>query len=195
MKHTLKFSVSTLYRQDSDFLLNTIISLLYVIPLTMIGWYVWLTFNYSNMSADLKDSNEKLTTITRKFQAKTKKEAPDKDMEAFFTDKYSRYTVLMTACNISWAEIIEELESITPNGIRYQRISIRPDKEIKIKLEGRAIDVSMLTDFLRVLYENKSFKDPILKSHRKSNLRDAKSTEVAFALELVYIINGEGSKK
>lgn len=195
MKHTLKFSVANLYRQDSDFLINTILVLLCVIPITYMVWAYWLASYHTELATGLKDCNERITKIYRKVKSDTNKDVPDKDQEAVYAKKYSDYVVLLSSCNISWAEIIEKLEAVTPNGIRFQRISIRPDKVIKIKLDGKAIDVAMLTDYLRVLFESKSFKDPVIKNHRKSNLRNAESKEINFSLELTYVDNGEGSKQ
>lgn len=185
MKHFLNFKPTVVYRKGSSFMLKTSLLILYAVPLAL--FFFW-SFNYF-VTVDLnqfyQDAEKQLTKKTEEFNERMVKLRPAKDDLEEAEKIYFDYRKVSSLCQSSWSGLLNSLEKLAPAQIRFKRIGIKPDKLVRISLEGEAAQLSYLTGFLRSLFAEKIFINPNLKKHNKSVIDGNEA--INFSLEVDYV--------
>lgn len=188
MKHVLNFRPTAIYRTGSSFLLKTALVLLYFVPIMMFV-YNYLEYDLNvKLTQTYKEESKRLNDKIAEHKTKYEQIKPDSEALENLKTKYYDYRILSSVSRNSLSVLLDRLEKITEPQIKFSRISIRPDKLLTIKLDGKAPDSIYLTDFLRDLYADAVFLNPVIKSHRKVRVpKSADEYEIDFVLELQYL--------
>lgn len=183
MKHYLNFKPTVVFRKGSRFMLKNSLFILYLLPLLML---IFSSYQYCSTAATVavyEEHKEMLEQAIKNYTEENKRLKPDmkkvEEIEQFYFD----YRRLSAASRASWSGLFDELESLTPPAMRFRRFMIRPDKLVKIIIEGEAQNIEYVTAFLRTLYSEKAFVNPALLNHRA--IKD--KNMVSFSLEVDYL--------
>lgn len=183
MKHYLNFKPTIVFRKGSRFMLKNSLFILYLLPLIML---LFSSYNYYTTAATVavyEEHKPMLKAAIKDYTEENKRLKPDmkkvEEIEQFYFD----YRKLSAASRASWSGLFDELESLTPEGMRFRRFLIRPDKLVKLIIEGEAQKIDYVTAFLRILYREKAFVNPALLNHRA--IKDKEM--VSFSLEVDYL--------
>ncbi len=188
MKHVLNFKPTTIYRTGSSFLLKNALLLLYVIPIMMFAYHYYEYDLNVKLTQTYKEAAKRLNDKIVEHKEKFEKRKPDSETLEKLKTKYYDYRILSSVSRNSLSVLLDRLEKISDPQIKFSRISIRPEKLLTIKLDGKTPDLVYLTDFLRDLYADTVFLEPVIKSHRKvRTTKTADEYEIDFVLELKYL--------
>ncbi len=184
MKHFLNFKPTVVYRKGSSFMLKTSLVILFSVPLALA---MFLAYKYSaagSTTAFYQSAEEQLSKRLGSFKEELTKLRPAKeDLEEAETEYFAMRRA-STLCRTSWSTLLNRLEKLTPPQMRYRRIGIRPEKLVRISLEGEATDLGKVTELLRALFAESVFVNPNLKKHASSKLEG--NTGITFSLEVDY---------
>ena len=183
MKHYLNFKPTIVFRKGSRFMLKNSLFILYLLPLLMLLFSSYQYYSAVATAAVYEDHKDMLATAIKGYAEENSRLKPDlkkfEEIEQFYFD----YRRLSAASRASWSGLFDELESLTPEGMKFRRFMIRPDKLVKLVIEGEARSIEFVTAFLRTLYREKAFVNPALLNHR--SIKD--KGMVAFSLEVDYL--------
>ncbi len=184
MKHFLNFKPTIVYRKGSSFMLKTSLAILYAVPVVMAIFWGCNYYETSRIKEFYTEAEAQLAARTSEFkknldQFKTLKQDLEEEEKSYF-----EYQRVSTLCQTSWSTLLNRLESLTPGQVKFFRIGIRPEKIVRVSLEGEAAGLNDLTDFLRMLFKEKVFVSPNLKKHGRSEKKD--NQNVTFNMEVDY---------
>lgn len=165
-------------------MLKTSLVILYSVPLALIMFWSYKYSSASELTAFYKEAETQLAVKTSDFADRIARLKPAKEDIEQAEQAYFDYRKVSNLCHTSWSSLLNRLESLTPGQVRFRRIGIKPDKLVRISLEGEAAQLSYLTDFLRSLYAEKIFMNPNLKKHHRVNTDG--SSAIGFSLEVDY---------
>ncbi|GAB4279952.1 MAG: hypothetical protein Kow0029_24210 [Candidatus Rifleibacteriota bacterium] len=184
MKHFLNFKPTIVFRKGSSFMLKTCLVILYGLPLLLLFFWSYNYFSIRALNefyADAKNALEKRNDVFSKIVAKEK---PDESEIKELEEDYLAYRKVGLAFETSWTQLFQTLESITPGDVMFKRVKIRPDKLVKVTIEGKAEKLESMTGFMKKLFADKNFLNPSLKHHSREN---ASEEFVNFSLEVDYL--------
>ncbi len=185
MKHLLNFEPPVKFRKGSSFMFQTIVCLLYALPVLM-GLAVIIDYleldTLISRTGDALESLEKRHIQFAKEMAETRGETMDlkADEERLFS-----YHRALAGLSFSWTKLLGTLEGIMPESIRLVRIRIRPQSVVKIFLEGQATDLGKVTELLRKFYALDRFVEPRLSRHVREETKSG--AFVGFTLDVDYL--------
>lgn len=165
-------------------MLKTSLAILYLVP-AVLGLFWGYNYHEANRIKEFYEEAEKqLTARTSEFkknldQFKTLKQDLEEEEKTYF-----EYQKVSTLCQTSWSTLLNRLESLAPGQVKFDRIAIKPDKLVRVSLEGEAANLHNLTDFLRLLFKETVFVNPNLRKHGRSEKKD--NQNVNFNLEVDY---------
>lgn len=184
MKHYLNFKPSIVFRKGSSFMLKTCLIILYGLPLALVFFWSYSYFSINALNEFYSENYQLLDRKNSEFSAHLKSIKPDIEDLQEREENYFAYRKVSQAFKTSWSVLFETLEGITPGDVVFNRIRIRPDKLVKVVIEGEAEKLSSMTAFLQKLYNDKNFLNPMLKRHTRP---DESNEKVAFSLEVDYL--------
>jgi hypothetical protein len=188
MKHYINFKPTVLYRKGSSFMLKTSVAILYGIPILMVLFYSFNYFSAQNTVRFYQENYQTLKEKTDSFSKTINQMIPDKEELEEKEEWYFDFSKAINAYKTSWTHLFSKFEAISPAGIKFSRVRVHPDKVIKVIIEGKAQKMSDLTDFLRVLFEQKEFMNPELKRH--STQTDRFGSSISFSMIVDYLGKG-----
>ncbi len=202
MKHILNFKPVVVYRKGSSFLLKMALFLLYLVPAYM-GFCHYSTYRLdARLAKTYTELDQRLDERFSTFKKEVEKITPDKEKLEAFEDRYYDYRVLSGVSQTSMVSLLNCLEDLTPSQLKFSSLSIKPEKLVGLRLGGTTTKVEYLTEFLRNLYGNKHFVDPVIKNHRKQRIASRafavdealgeEDYEINFMIEVEYL--GEGGE-
>lgn len=168
MKHFLNFKPTVVYRKGSSFMLKTSLVLLYSVPLVLAIFWVGKYLSIVETSDFYNKAEAQLTAKTAEFSVQVAKQSPAGEDLAEVEKGYLEYRQVAALCQTSWSNLLNRLEKLTPSQVRFKRIGIKPDKLVRISLEGEAPELRHITEFLRRLFAEKTLVNPNLKRHSRS---------------------------
>ncbi|GAB1351994.1 hypothetical protein MASR1M12_07250 [Erysipelotrichia bacterium] len=184
MKHFLNFKPTVVYRKGSSFMLKTSLVILFSVPLALTMFFAYKYTAAGNTTAFYQSAEEQLNARLGSFKEELAKLRPAKEDLEEAEGRYFAWRRASTLCRTSWSTLLNRLEKLTPPQVRYRRIGIRPEKLVRISLEGEATDLGKVTELLRALFAESVFVNPNLKRHANSELEG--NTSVTFSLEVDY---------
>ncbi|MDD2998165.1 MAG: PilN domain-containing protein [Candidatus Riflebacteria bacterium] len=184
MKHFLNFKPTIVFRKGSSFMLKTSLIILYAVPVALALFWGYSYFAVSSVNQFYKESETLLASKTSKFGEAVAKLRPAGDDLESKELAYYDYRKISGLAHTSWSNLLNRLEKLAPDEMRFTRIGIKPDKIVRVSLEGEVMRLSVLTDFLRLLFAEKVFMNPNLKKHSKAVVEGGKI--INFSLEVDY---------
>ncbi len=184
MKHYLNFKPSIVFRKGSSFMLKTSLLILYGLPLALLFFWSYSYFSFNSINEFYNGSYKELKKKSDDFTSELNKIKPDKNELAEKKQAYFDYRKVSAALAMSWSPLFEALEEITPGNVMFYRIRIKPDKLVKVIIEGEAERLVALTGFVRKLYKENNFLNPMLQRHSRPN---EGSETVTFSLVVDYL--------
>jgi hypothetical protein len=188
MKHILNFKPLVVYRKGSSFLLKTALVLMYLVPIYM-GCYHYFNYKYAGELVETYGELDKaLSEKVKNFAEEVQKVKPEMEQLASLEGRYFDYRVLSGVAQASMASLLSRLEAITPGEVKFSSVSVKPNKLVKLRLVGATPELRYLTEFLRNLYADKVFVEPVIKSHKKQRVqRQGTEHEISFVVEVDYL--------
>jgi hypothetical protein len=184
MKHYLNFKPSIVFRKGSSFMLKTSLLILYGLPLALLFFWSYSYFSLNSVNSFYDESYKELKKKSDEFTSELDKIKPDKAELADKQQAYFDYRKVSAAIAMSWSPLFEALEEITPGDVMFYRIRIKPDKLVKVIIEGEAERLIALTGFVKKLYKENNFLNPMLQRHSRP---DEDSEVVTFSLVVDYL--------
>lgn len=184
MKHYLNFKPSIVFRKGSSFMLKTSLMILYGLPIVLVFFWSYNYFVVRSLNEFYQQAYKQLESKKKVFDKELAAIKPDQELIKETSEAYFSYRRVAGALNMSWSKLFETLEEITPGTVMFYRIRIKPDKLVKVVIEGEAEKLENLTEFNRRLFSNSSFMNPMLKRHAR---KDVKDETVIFNLEVDYL--------
>jgi len=189
MKHLLNFVPTVKFRQGSSFMFKTIYFLLWAIPI-MIS--LFMTYEYYGVSDTISFLSSHAETLDKRYVEYQNKFAENRldptEIEGMKKRMIS-YCRTFQAFSFSWTPLFEILERIIPAGLKITQIRIKPESLIKLAIQGEAVDLEKVTQFLRTLHSLEQFSKPRLTRH--ALLPIASGTTTTFYLDVDYVPQGE----
>lgn len=184
MKHYLNFKPSILFRKGSSFMLKTSLIILYAVPISLAAFWIYKYYATASVNAfyreNVKPLDAKVSSVTETVNKMRPPEDAIESSEKFYAD----YRRVSAVGQTSWTTLLGRLEKLAPAEMRFKSISIKPDKLVRVRIEGETVNLQHLTAFLQDLFAEKVFSAPNLKSHNRSK---AEGVEViTFSLEVDY---------
>ncbi len=183
MKHYLNFKPSIVFRKGSSFMLKTSLLILYGLPLVLVFFWSYNFFVISALNEFYADASEQLRIKSRDFNAEIMKTRPDAEELKKLEKSYVDYRQLGNAFKTTFNGLFEALELHTPGAVKFTRISVKPEKLVRVIIEGEAEKLSDLTRFVGRLYSSTDFLNPQLKRH----ILHEQGEKVNFSLEVDYL--------
>ncbi|MBU1105629.1 MAG: PilN domain-containing protein [Candidatus Riflebacteria bacterium] len=184
MKHYLNFKPSIVFRKGSSFMLKTSLIILYAIPLALVFFWSYKYFSMIAVNNYYSESLKQLDGKISDFTENVTKLRPAQDDMSESEKLYSDYRKVAAVGQTSWTSLFNRLEKLAPAQMRFKSISIRPDKLVRVSLEGETVQLSHLTSFLQSLFAEKVFSSPNLKSHNRT--KNDGVDVINFSLEVDY---------
>lgn len=185
MKHLLNFEPPVKFRKGSSFMFQTILCLLYALPIVM-GLVV--AFNYFHLESLIAQTTEAMEALEKRHAQFARQMAEVRgeigDLKAD-EERLVSYHRLLAGLSFSWTRLLGILEGILPEGVRLVRIRIRPQSVVKIFLEGQATELGQVTDLLRKFYALDRFVAPRLSRHTREETPNG--ALVGFTLDVDYL--------
>lgn len=184
MKHFLNFKPTVVYRKGSSFMLKTSLVILYSVPLVLAMFWAFRYMSAVETGRFYREAELQLTTRTGEFSDQVAKLRPAREDLEEAEKSYLEYRRASALCQTSWSTLLNRLEKLTPAQVRFRRIGIKPDKLVRISLEGESPELNHVTDFLRRLFAEKVLVNPNLKRHTR-NAKDS-NEGLVFTLDVDY---------
>lgn len=185
MKHLLNFEPTVKFRKGSSFMFQTIVCLLYAIPLFMAAA---LAFDYLELESIIEFLNVASKRVEdRQVEFNKKQLELRADVEELKTDEKRLITYYrsLTGVSFSWTSLFGMLERTVPAGVRLGRIRIKPESVVQIFMEGEAKNLDEVTEFLRRLYSLERFSRPHLSRHAREDT--PAGPIIRFTLDVQYL--------
>ena len=184
MKHYLNFKPSIVFRKGSSFMLKTSLIILYAVPLALALFWSYKYFSMAAVnkyySVNVKQLDDKISDFTESVNGLR----PSQDDIDENEKRYGDYRKVAAVGQTSWTSLFNRLEKLAPAQMRFKSISIKPDKLVRVSLEGETVQLRYLTGFLQSLFAEKVFSSPNLKSHNRT--RNEGVDVINFSLEVDY---------
>lgn len=164
-------------------MLKTSLLILYGLPLALVFFWSYNFFIVKALNDLYTDASGQLRDKNRAFNAELAGIKPDPEEMQNLEKSYLGHRQLQTAFKTTFNSLFEALEQNTPGAVKFNRISVRPEKLLRVIIEGEAEKLSDLTGFVRRLYSSSAFLNPQLKRHV---LHD-QGEKVNFSLEVDYL--------
>lgn len=184
MKHYLNFKPSIVFRKGSSFMLKTSLIILYAVPLSLAFFWSYKYFSLTNVNGYYSENVKQLDSKITKFTETVNKMRPLQDEMEENEKIYADYRRVAAVGQTSWTTLFGRLEKLAPPQMRFKSISIRPDKLVRVSIEGETVELHYLTHFLQDLFAEKVFSSPNLKSHSLGRIEGGKV--IHFSLEVDY---------
>jgi len=184
MKHYLNFKPSILFRKGSSFMLKTSLIILYAVPVSLAVFWLYKYYATSAVNSFYRENVAQLDSRISETTGAVKKMCPSPEDIDSSEKLYSDYRKVSAVGQTSWTTLFSRLERLAPAEMRFKRISIKPDKLVKVSIEGETVRLQHLTGFLQDLFSEKVFSSPNLKNHNRSKSEGA--DVIAFSLEVDY---------
>ncbi len=184
MKHFLNFKPTIVYRKGSSFMLKTSLLILYAVPIALA---MFLAFKYLSAVETTRFYNEaeaRLISRTSEFNDSISRIKPAREDIERAEKSYAAFRRASLLCHTSWSNLLNRLEKLTPPLVKFRRIAIKPDKLVKISLEGETPELGHLTVLLRSLFSVPVFANPDLKKHARAIIDDNEA--IIFNLDVDY---------
>jgi hypothetical protein len=185
MKHFLNFKPTIVFRKGSSFMLKTSLIILYAAPLMLAFFWSFQYFNVSALNSFYTAAEQGLRGKTAELTAATAKKQGEVESLDILEKTYFDYRKTAAVSRVSWSRLLNLLEKITPPDLRFKSINIRPEKLVKVSLEGEARDLPCITAFMQALFNEPAFGNPDLKKHRRG--KNSEQEIVLFSLEVDYL--------
>ncbi len=188
MKHFLNIKPTVVFRKGSSFLLRTSLAILFGVPFVIALFWGYKYYAANSVLSIYESNLENLKKKTTKFEEKTRKDLIDKEDLNLLAERYLGYRAISSAYQTSWSKLFQKFEELSPEGMKITRIRIKPDKVVKIMIQGKVVDLHNLTTFLKSMINSDCFLNPNLKRHSRAGNGDDKS--LVFDMEVDYVENG-----
>jgi len=184
MKHYLNFKPSILFRKGSSFMLKTSLIILYAVPVSLAIFWLYKYYATSAVNSFYRENVAQLDSRISEATGTVKKMCPSPEDIDSSEKLYSDYRRVSAVGQTSWTTLFSRLERLAPAEMRFKRVSIKPDKLVKVSIEGETVRLQHLTSFLQDLFAEKVFSSPNLKSHNRS--KSEETDVIVFSLEVDY---------
>ncbi|OGK07862.1 MAG: hypothetical protein A2W80_09815 [Candidatus Riflebacteria bacterium GWC2_50_8] len=184
MKHYLNFKPSIVFRKGSSFMLKTSLIILYAVPLSLAFFWSYKYFSLTTVNGYYSENVKQLDSKISKFTETVNKMRPLQDEMEENEKIYADYRRVASVGQTSWTTLFGRLEKLAPPQMRFKSISIRPDKLVRVSIEGETVELQYLTRFLQDLFAEKVFSSPNLKNHSLSRIEGGEV--IHFSLEVDY---------
>ncbi len=184
MKHFLNFKPTIVFRKGSSFMLKTSLLILYAVPLALA---VFLAAKYMaavETRRFYQEAESALTARTSEFSEQLNRNRPAREDIEAEEKKYQAYRNASLLCHTSWSTLLNRLEKLTPGQVRFRKIGIKPEKLVRISLEGESHELQPVTSLLRSLFSESVFVNPNLKKHAKAVIGETPG--IIFSLDVDY---------
>ncbi|MBF0547965.1 MAG: hypothetical protein HQM08_26245 [Candidatus Riflebacteria bacterium] len=195
MKHLLNFLPSEKYRAKRSFLFRLIVSLLYIVPLLKASILVYEYYEIETVKLRLEAFSGLLEKKEHEFLQKNPaissnamfsaknggvaslnlqrneerlaNTAPEilSNFEKSVFERAKIFFREINSGNFSWGIFFSDLENVLPVDTSISRISVKPESDFSVSVEGKAKSVELITSLLRKLYQNKRFHESKLLRH------------------------------
>lgn len=185
MKHLLNFVPVTKFSGQSSFIYRTILGLLYVMPLLFASYWVLAYWGYPDLIAQLESANKQLEARHKDFQKVVAENHPDKEELRQSSERVVSLYRSMKILEFSWTPLFALVEKLIPDGMRLERIQVRPGPVLHLAISGEVLQLEQLTGFLRVLFEHDRFNNPRIL--RQTTVGSGSTALQAFEMEMEYL--------
>ncbi len=165
-------------------MLKTSLLILYAVPVALA---MFLAFKYLSAVETVKfyqEAEARLIARTSEFNDSVSRTKPAREDIERAEKSYSALRRASLLCHTSWSNLLNRLEQLTPPQVKFRRIAIKPDKLVKISLEGETPELGNLTTLLRSLFAVPVFANPSLKKHART--RTDENEAIIFNLDVDY---------
>ncbi len=165
-------------------MLKTSLIILYAVPISLAVFWIYKYYATASVNSfykeNVKQVDAKVSSVT---DTVNKMRLPADDIDR--SEKlYADYRMVSAVGQTSWTTLLGRLEKLAPPEMRFKSISIKPDRLVRIRIEGETVHLKHLTGFLQALFTEKVFSSPNLRNH---NRIVSEGVEViAFNLEVDY---------
>ena len=165
-------------------MLKTSLIILYAVPVSLAVFWLYKYYATSAVNSFYRENVTQLDSRISEATGTVKKMSPAAEEIESSEKLYSDYRKVSAVGQTSWTTLFSRLEKLAPAEMRFKRVSIKPDKLVKVSIEGETVHLQHLTGFLQSLFAEKVFSSPNLKNHNRSK---SEGTDViAFSLEVDY---------
>lgn len=165
-------------------MLKTSLLILYGLPLTILFFWSYNFFVVKALNEFYEGASQQLAGKSKEFNAEQAKIRPDPEELKSLETSYYDYRQLQTAFKTNFNSLFEALELSTPGAVKFNRISVRPQKLVRVTIDGEAEKLSDLTGFVRKLHASHDFLHPQLKRHARIS---PENETQSFSLEVDYL--------
>lgn len=165
-------------------MLKTSLMILYAAPLALAFFWSYQYFAMSTINTMHAEVEQQLRSKNAAYAKTLAELRPAAEKVVALNKKYYDYRKVATVSQTSWSNLLNRLEKLKPANLRFTRISIRPEKLVKVRLEGEALDLAQVTELLQALFNESIFMNPNLRQHRR--IRGSDSESVLFSLEVDF---------
>ncbi|MFZ2960339.1 MAG: PilN domain-containing protein [Candidatus Ozemobacteraceae bacterium] len=208
MKHLLNIVPTVKYRGESSFMFKTIIGLLYLLP-ALLALYTGLQYlEVTSLNVEMDAASDRLEKKHGEVSKGLAEARPDRSEIQESWQRILSYHHALKSTTFSWTTLFGYLEQVLPAAVRITRVRVHPEASVKLNIQGEAVRLEDVTDFLRRLYEHKRFDQPRLINHARleGSTRSGKpgpegsavavsSEAVMFTLDVDYLPIEEGVRR
>jgi hypothetical protein len=184
MKHYLNFKPSIVFRKGSSFMLKTSLIILYAVPIALAIFWGYKYFTMSALNTRYRENMKELDSKAYGFTEAINKIRPQQEEIEENEKLYGSYRMAAAVGQTSWTSLFNRLEKLAPAQMRFKRVSIRPEKLVRVIIDGETVQLHYLTGFLQSLFTEKVFSTPNLKTHSRSKVEGV--DVIHFSLEVDY---------
>ncbi len=165
-------------------MLKTSLIILYAVPICLAILWVYKYYATASVNSfygeNVKQLDARISAVTE-IVNKMRPVADDIEKSEKFYDDYRKVSAVGQT---SWTTLLNRLEKLAPAEMRFKSISIKPDKLVRVRIEGETVNLRHLTSFLQDLFTEKVFSSPNLKSHSRNRFEGLEV--ISFSLEVDY---------
>ncbi len=185
MKHLLNFVPATKFSGQSSFIYRTILGLMYALPLLFATYWTLAYWGYEDIINDLEQSSKRLEARHKDFVKVITENYPDREEIAQSSERITALYRSMRILEFSWTPLFALLEQVLPQGVRLERIRVRPGPVLYLSMSGEARTVGQVTGFLQTLFTHDRFNNPRLL--RQSQISSGTEILTSFDMETEYL--------
>lgn len=163
---------------------KTSLLILYAVPLALAIFWIYKYFAMTSVNAFYHENLTQLNSKTQAFNDVVNKMRPAEEEIEELADLYTDYRKVAAVVQTSWSTLFSRLELLASEKMRFKRVSIRPDKLVRVSIEGETVSLEHLTGFLQKLFDEKVFSEPNLKRHSRTTSDGVEI--ISFSLEVDY---------
>jgi len=185
MKHLFNFAPTVKFREGSSFMFKTILVLLWSIPVFLA---LHMAYNYSfygGLKEYLAEFSEKVEKSHAEFQKKNQESRVNREEFIELSERSLAYFRALKGMSFSWNSLFEDFERLLPYEVRITRIRIKPSGVVKLVVDGEALKLENVTEFLRRLFADRRFEKPRLTQHSLS--KNSSGEFLTFCLSVDYL--------